>query len=53
MIRKKLTLDEAVDKLSAIIEKHLKHLPPAERRRRIKRAHDRLVERLAEKRKWN
>jgi len=50
---KKLTLNQAAKKLSDIIWSHIKHLPPAERRRRTENAHKRLMERMKERLKWN
>lgn len=47
--KKPLTLDEAADQLTAIIEKHLEKLPPSERKRRIKKAHDRVIRAVARK----
>jgi hypothetical protein len=37
-----LTIDEAVAQLTAIVEKHLESLPSLERKRRIKKVHDRV-----------
>jgi len=43
--RKKLTLDEAAKELADIIWQHIKHLPPAARRRRTQQAYNRIMAR--------
>jgi len=45
--KKELSLDQAANQLAAIIEKHLEKLPPAERKRRIKKAHNRVLRAVA------
>jgi len=45
----KLNIDQAADRLAAIIDKHLEPLSPSERKRRIKKAHDRVKRTVAKK----
>lgn len=47
--KKPVTLDEAANQLTTIIEKHLEKLPPSERKRRIKKAHERIIRAVARK----
>ena len=45
----KLSVNQAANKIADIIGKHLEPLPPAERRRRISKAHARVVKAVAKK----
>ena len=45
--KKEISLNQAANQLAAIIEKHLKKLPPVERKRRIKKAHNRVLRAVA------
>ena len=45
----KLSTSQAANQLAAIIEKHLEKLPPLERKRRIKKAHNRVLRAVARK----
>ncbi len=47
--KKKLGLNEAANQLAAVVEKHLQELSPAERKRRLKKAHSRILTAVARK----
>jgi hypothetical protein len=47
--KKELDIDEAAKQLAVIVETHLKSVSPAERKRRIKKGHSRVLRTMARK----